>query len=269
MSGESGYQVSDNAAVLYERYAVPYVLGPWSLQLIDLAALRPGERVLDLACGTGLIARLAAPRVGSTGKVTGIDFNAGMLAVARALPPVSGPTIAWNQESAIALKLPDASIDVVLCQQGLQFFPDKLRALCEMHRVMAPAGRTLLSVWKSAGPYNIAIAEALEQYVSKETATIYRLSRTVPNADELHQWLVQAGFYNVSVCPSAMTIRLPNIEMFILQHLSTTPVAGAVARLSDAERSELARKVHISLHSFADGDGVAVPEETNIAMATR
>lgn len=269
MSGESGYQVSENAAVLYERYAVPYVLGPWAPQLIDLAALRPGERVLDLACGTGLIARLAAPRVGSTGKVTGIDFNAGMLAVARALPPPSGPTIAWREESAIALKLPDASIDVVLCQQGLQFFPDKLKALCEMHRVMEPGGRVLISVWKSAGPYNVAIAEALEQYTSKETATKYRLSRKVPNADELHRWLIQAGFCDVSVFPSTMKIRLPNFELFVLQHLSTTPVAGAVAHLSDAKRSALARKVHTSLHSFADDDGVAVPDETNIVMATR
>ena len=243
------------------------MMGPWAPQLIDLAALRPGERLLDLACGTGLVARLAAPRVGPSGRVTGIDFNAGMLAVARALPPPSGPTIVWLEGSAVAMDLPDASIDVILCQQGLQFFPDKLAALREMHRVLVSGGRALLSVWKSAGPYNIAVAEALEQHVGTETAAKYRSSRMVPNAEELHRWFIEAGFREVRIRPSAMTIRLPTIETFVLRHLSTMPVADAVAALSDAGRVAITKQVRAALHTFADGDGVAVPDETHIAMA--
>jgi len=138
MSEASGFQVSGNAAELYERYAVPFVLGPWAPELVELAALQPGESVLDLACGTGVVARLVAPRVGTTGQVIGVDLNAGMLAVARALPAPSGSAIDWVQGSATALELPDRSIDVVLCQQGLQFFPEKLAALREMHRVLVP-----------------------------------------------------------------------------------------------------------------------------------
>ena len=134
MSKASGFQVSGNAAELYERYAVPYVLGPWAPELVELAALQRGERVLDLACGTGVVARLAAARVGTTGQVIGMDLNAGMIEVARALPAPSGPPIVWVEGSAMAMKLPDASIDVILCQQGLQFFPEKLAALREMHR---------------------------------------------------------------------------------------------------------------------------------------
>ena len=267
MPEESGFQVSGNAAELYEQYAVPYVMGPWGPELIDLAAPRLGEHLLDLACGTGLVARLAAPRVGQTGRVTGIDFNAGMLAVARALPPPSGPTIAWVEGSAIAMDLPNASIDVILCQQGLQFFPDKLAALREMHRVLVPGGRVLLSVWKSAGPYNIAVAEALEQHVGPEAATKYRASRMVPTAQDLHRWLLDAGFREVRIRLSAMTIRFPTIETFVLRHLSSGPVAGAVAELSDTVRVVLAKQVRAALHTFADGDGVAVPDETNIAMA--
>ena len=89
----SGFQVSSNAAELYEQYAVPYVLGPWAPELVEVAALGRGERVLDVACGTGVVARLAASRVGPTGQVTGIDLNAGMLAVARTLPATPGATI--------------------------------------------------------------------------------------------------------------------------------------------------------------------------------
>jgi ubiquinone/menaquinone biosynthesis C-methylase UbiE len=97
-----------------------------------------------------------------------------MLAVARTLPPLSGTAITWIEGSAVAMEFPDASFDVILCQQGVQFFPDKTAALREMHRVLVPGGRVLLSVWKTAGPYNIAVGKALEQHVSVETATRYR-----------------------------------------------------------------------------------------------
>jgi ubiquinone/menaquinone biosynthesis C-methylase UbiE len=259
--------VSRNAAELYERYAVPYVLGPWVPELGELAGLQQGDRVLDVACGTGVVARLAAPRVGETGQVIGLDLNAGMLAVARALPPPPGAAIVWKEGSAMAIDLADQSVDVVLCQQGLQFFPDKLSALREMHRVLVPGGRLLLSVWKSAGPYNTAVADALERHVDLDTATKYRANRVVPEAQELRRLLLDAGFQDVHVRSSRMTIALPPIEQFVLNHLSSAPVAGAVAALTDAKRAALAADVRDALQSYADGDGVAVPDETNLALA--
>ena len=267
MSEASGFQVSGNAAELYERHAVPFVLAPWARELVELAALRQGDRVLDLACGTGVVARLAAPRVGATGQVIGLDLNSSMLTVARALPPPPGPAIDWIEGSATSMGLPDRSVDVVLCQQGLQFFPDKLAALREMHRVLVPGGRVLLSVWKSAGPYNTAVADALERYVDIGTATKYRASRNVPDAEELHRLLVEADFQEVHVRRSTMAIHLPAIEQFVLCHLSASPVAGAVAALSARGRADLAEQVRADLHAYANGDGVAVPDETNLAIA--
>ena len=267
MSEQSGYQVNRNAADLYEQYAVPYVMGPWAPELIELAALSSGERVLDLACGTGLLARLAAPRVGTTGQVTGLDFNAGMLAVARSLPAPSGAAITWMEGSAVAMNLSDASFDVILCQQGLQFFPDKLVALREMHRVLVPAGRVLLSVWKLAGPYNVAVGEALERQAGAEAASKYRASRIVPDADALRRVLAEARFREAHIRPSMMMIRLPQIEGFVLSHLSASPVASAVAALSIEKRAALATQVKEALQPYADGDDVVVPDETNIAIA--
>ena len=266
MTGDSGFQVSSSAAERYERYAVPYVLGPWALQLVNLAALQPGDRVLDLACGTGVVARLAATQVGSTGQVIGLDLNAGMLAVARALPLPAGPAILWMEGSAMSLDLPDRSIDVVVCQQGLQFFPDKPIALREMHRILVPGGRVLLSVWKSAGPYNAAVGDALERHVDIGTAAKYRANRMVPDAEELRRLVSDAGFHDVHVRSSRMNIALPPIEQFVLNHLSATPVAGAVAALTDAKRAALAGDVRAALHAYADGDGVAVPDETNLVI---
>ena len=267
MTQSSGFQVSSNAAELYERYAVPYVLGPWTPELVGLADLQRGERVLDVACGTGVVARLAATQVGKTGHVIGLDLNAGMLAVARALPLPPGAGIVWKEGSATALPLTDRSIDVVLCQQGLQFFPDRLTALREMHRVLVPDGRLVLSVWKSAGPYNTAVGDALERHVDIDTATKYRANRMVPGAEVLRRLVLDAGFGDVHLRSSRMTIALPPIEQFVLNHLSSSPVAGAVAALTDTKRAALAAEVHIALQSYADGDGVRVPDETNLVLA--
>lgn len=263
----AGYRVSGDAAKLRERYSVRYFIGPWAPGLVALAALQPGERVLDVACGTGVVTRLAAPQVGPTGQVTGLDINAAMLDVARSLPPPSGASIGWVEESAAAMGFADASFEVILCQQGLQFFPDKPAALREMRRVLVAGGRVVLSVWKSPGPYNVAVAEALEQHAGMEAATRFRASRVVPDAEALHRLFVEAGFRAVQVRPIAMTIRLPSLETFVLGHLSGMPVADAVAALSAERRAALAGQVKTALQPYADGDGVAVPDEINIATA--
>ena len=110
----------------YERYFVPAIGAPLAAELVDVAALRPGERVLDVACGTGIVTRFAAERVGADGAVAGVDINPGMLGVARsAARPELG--IDWHEASAEALPFEDETFDVVLCQMGLQFFPGQAR----------------------------------------------------------------------------------------------------------------------------------------------
>lgn len=265
MSEQSGYQVSSSAAELYERYATQY-MGPWVPDLVGLAELRQGERVLDLACGTGVVARHAVMQLGPTGRVTGLDFNAGMLAVARATPTPPGATIDWVEGSAVAMDLADASFDVILCQQGLQFFPDRLAALREMHRVLVPGGRVLLSVWKSPSPYNIAAGDALQRYAGAEMANKYRAARVTPDAKALHRMLVESGFRAVQIRPRPLIVKLPSIESFVIGHLSSSPVSGAVAALSEVRRAAFAREVKTALQPYADGDGVAIPDEVNIAM---
>ncbi len=140
------FQVSATAAEQYERYPVRFILGPWAPGLIEAAALQAGQHVLDVACGTGVVTRLAAGQVGETGQVTGLDINPGMLTVARTLPRPAGAPITWQEGSALALPFPDAAFDAVLCQQGLQFFPDRPLAVREIHRVLRPGGRVAVSV---------------------------------------------------------------------------------------------------------------------------
>jgi SAM-dependent methyltransferase len=178
MNAPNQWQLSGNAAERYERVLVPAIFAPWAADLVSLADLRPGERVLDVACGTGVVARLAGERVGAGGQITGLDLNEGMLEVARSLPsPAGAAAVVWVQGSALAMRLPDASFDVVLCQQGVQFFPDRPLALREMIRVLVPNGRVLASVWEGPTPYATAMWNAVERHVGADAAATLRKSR--------------------------------------------------------------------------------------------
>jgi len=139
VSEPSGWQLaSESVAEASERYLMSTFGYAWTQALVQLAMPQEGDRVLDVACGTGPVARYIAPFVGSTGRVVGLDLNSGMLDTARAMPVPAGVSIEWREGNATALPFPNAGFDVVCCQQGLQFFPDRPAALREMHRVLAP-----------------------------------------------------------------------------------------------------------------------------------
>ena len=121
----------ESPAEVYERYLGRAIADPFTRVLLDCAGPQPGERVLDLAAGTGSVARHVAPIVGTEGRVVAVDINAAMLAVGRALPAPAGPPVEWREGDAVDLDLPDQSFDLVLCQQGLQFFPDRAAAVRE------------------------------------------------------------------------------------------------------------------------------------------
>jgi ubiquinone/menaquinone biosynthesis C-methylase UbiE len=259
------FQLQGDAAERYERWTVPFVTGPWVPALLDLAALQPGERVLDIATGTGVVARLAARWVAPGGTVTGVDLNEGMLALARRLPLPPGMTIDWRQGSALALPFADGAFEVVLCQQGLQFFPDRLKALGEMRRVLAPMGRIALSVWTGASPYFVAHREGLARYISAEAARSSAAAFSLGDSDELHDVLAAAGFHDVVVHPVRMLLRLPPPEEFLLRHLSALPVAELVAAAGEEVRTALIAHMTEAMRQYVDGYGVAVPQEVNVS----
>ena len=142
MTSVSYRQFTGAAAENYQRNFVPAIATPVSRDLLRIADLQPGERVLDVACGTGVISRLAAERVGATGSVTGIDIAADMIEVAKAVPAPAGATIDWRVADAASLPIQDASVDVVLCQMGLMFMENRATAIAEMHRVLVPSGES-------------------------------------------------------------------------------------------------------------------------------
>ena len=134
-----GQTFGDQEARGYEQGFVPAIGAPFGAALVAAAGLRQGERVLDVACGTGIVTRLAADRVAPDGKVSGLDLNPAMLSVARSVAQSSGRPINWYESSAEAMPLPDGSFDVVFCQLGLMFIADRRAAVREMRRVRSPS----------------------------------------------------------------------------------------------------------------------------------
>src|SRR5215213_6034773 len=165
-------QVGGSAAERYERDLVPAIFAAWAPILVDAANVRPDEHLLDVACGTGAVTRIAAERVGDGGRVVGLDVNGAMLGVARTSAVPAGASIEWCEASALEMPLPDAAFDVVLCQQGLQQFPDRPAALAEMRRVLRPGGRLAAAVWAEIehSPGFAALVAALGRHVGEAAA---------------------------------------------------------------------------------------------------
>jgi ubiquinone/menaquinone biosynthesis C-methylase UbiE len=249
---------------LYERYFVPAIGEPLAIGLVRHAALRPGERVLDVACGTGVVARLASRQVGATGTVAGLDVDPGM-AVARAATP-SGMSIAWHEARAEAMPLPDASFDVVLCQMGLQFMPDRLAALREMRRVLVDGGRLILSVPGPTPRVFTIMAGALGRHVGVEAAGFVNRVFSLHDAAEVQRLVSGADFHDVSVQSDIRPLRVPAPEEFLWQYVHSTPLAGAVARVDGERRRSLERDVVAQWQEFVD-DG-ALMLEVRIVVAT-
>ncbi len=267
------HQQSPNPAETYERYLGPAISDPWTRVLLEYAGPQPGERALDVACGTGSVARHVAPLVGAGGKVVALDISPEMLAVARALPAPVGATIEWREGNAIALALPDGAFDLVLCQQGLQFFSDRAASLREMRRVLTDGGRVVLSVWQALQrhPMYDALFEATTRHLGAAISDV-ALSFSLWDAEELRALLSDAGFQRTEVTPRSLDIHLPSPERFVqLTVLGAATSVPAFAQLDAAARSALVEAVTLETEAVAqryrDGDKLTFPMSTHIAVA--
>jgi ubiquinone/menaquinone biosynthesis C-methylase UbiE len=192
-----------------------------------------------VACGTGIVARLAAERVGR-GAVVGLDPNGEMLAVARGTTPPD-LSIAWHEAPAEAIPLPDEGFDVVLCGMGLQFFSNRETGLREMRRVLVPGGRLLANVPGPAPPPLEAMAEALSRHVSPESASFVHTVFSLHEADEIRSLATTAGFDDVEVRAEPVALRLPPPADFLWQYVHSTPMAGVVAKVDEERLKALER----------------------------
>jgi ubiquinone/menaquinone biosynthesis C-methylase UbiE len=268
------WQLPGEAPVLYQRFLVPAMTAMWAADLIDSAALERSDRVLDLACGTGVVARIAAERVGDQGRVVGLDINEAMLAVARSLSVASDEPIEWCRGSVLALPFEDATFDVGCCQLGLQFFPDRPTALREIHRVLAPDGRLALNVFGPIehNPATHALADALDRHVNPLASLAKRTEHALADTDTLHALVAGAGFHGIEMRTSRKMVHFPSATDYVRIQMTATPLAGLIARNDAAERDRLIgtliEDIGATLAPYIDDDGLTFPQEVHAVVAT-
>ena len=263
MSQQEQWQFDENTDALYERYLVPTMFEPWAADLVELAALQPGDRLLDIGCGTGIVARLMAPHVA---RVVGLDISADRLAVAGSL----APDIEWREGNATALPFPDGNFDLATCHQGLQFMPDQLAALREMSRVLVPGGRLLLGIWRSIEhhPESVAMVAALARHVSHEASAFRHAIFSLGEADEIESLLTDAGFQGVVIRPMVKTVRFPSVDAFTMRYISSVgPLAQMVSKVDDNARAAFLKDMNHALQSYVDTEGVAFPIASHTVTA--
>jgi ubiquinone/menaquinone biosynthesis C-methylase UbiE len=264
-------ELQQNPAQLYESHLVTHMFRPFARDLVARAAPQPGERVLDIACGTGVVARLIAPLVGPSGSVTGLDLNPGMLAVARECAEAEGMEITWQSGNAITLPFTDGAFDLVVCHQGLQFFSDKTAALREMRRVLAPSGRALVSSWSPVtdNPVNQIFDEIA---VRKLGFTPGAVPFGLGGANVLEAYARESGFVEVSVASVGLTVRWPSYAEFLQRTiLGAVAAVPALAAMSPEVRADLIRayadEATSQISAYLDGEALNTPLQTDIAIA--
>ncbi len=271
MSQAERWHLGGNAPEMYQQYLVPAIFGPWAPLLTEHAQLQAGERVLDIACGTGVVARHAAQQVGAAGHVIGLDINPGMLAVARALPPIAGAAVEWREGDAVHLPFPDDGFDAVFSQLGLQYFSDRVQALREIRRVLAPGGRVVLLVWRAIAhsPGFAAIADTLDKHVSVAAGDVMRAPFVFGDAiTELHDLFDHAQFTHVRIHSDVRMVRFESPEALVQHQVAGSPLASHVAQVRDETRTALLRDVRVVMQSYVNDAGVAFPIEGHIAVAS-
>jgi ubiquinone/menaquinone biosynthesis C-methylase UbiE len=229
----------------YEQSLVGPLFRPFAEALVERACLKDGDAVLDIACGTGIVARLAKERLGRNGRVVGVDVNPQMLAVANAI----APEIEWREGNAGALPLATGeTFQAVLCHQGLQFFPEKPAAITEMRRALHGEGRLLVAVWKSLdeAPFFRDTHSVAEQRLGAFVDRRHSLG----DSAALQQLLEQAGFENVRVDGLMRTVRFTDVTAFVrLNAMALVGMSAASSRMTDEERS---RSVDALVEASAD-----------------
>ncbi|HSR53211.1 MAG TPA: class I SAM-dependent methyltransferase [Acidobacteriota bacterium] len=250
MSEHESGQVPAAAAEIYEQSFIPALFGAWPPEVMAAAEVRAGQDILDVACGTGILAREAKRAVGSEGSVTGVDINDGMLAVARK----QSSEISWHKSPAEDLPFQDASFDRVVSQFGLMFFQDKVKAISEMLRVLRPGGRIAVAVWASLGdtPGYAAVVELLTDLFGSDVAKALEAPYSLGDTQALKSLFTEGGATQVSVQTVRGKARFASVEAWIYTDVKGWTLSDAI---DDSQYELLKRRAPQHLAPFVLPDG--------------
>jgi len=263
MSTPETFQIPVETAEIYESKFVPALFADWAPHVVDMGDVTVGQSVLDVACGTGIVARTAAERVGLEGRVVGVDLNPSMLSVAERVCP----GVELRQADVSELPFANGTFDAVLCQMALMFFPDRAIAISEMGRVVKPQGTAVVMVPSSldAQPAYRLLVELAARHAGPDAIAMLSAYWACGDLDELLGTVRAAGLEVLSTRTRMGTCRFESIDDFVAVEVESTPV---LERLTDEQYNALRREANDVLGEFTDADGRAlVPIEGHLVAA--
>ncbi len=242
-------QITSSAAEVYEAFFVPALFGQWPQRVLDAAGLSAGDDVLDVGCGTGILARAAAERLAGSGSVVGLDCNEGMLALARR----GSPTVTWHRGSAERLPCPDRSFDRVLSQFALMFFADQAAGVAEMARVTRPGGTVTIATWAGIdqSPGYAAMVRLVERLFGAEPAAALEVPFTLGTEERLTS-LTGSVLRDPVVTRHEGTARFDSLEAWVHTDVRGWTLDGMI---DDDQYAELLAAAEADLSGFVDADG--------------
>jgi ubiquinone/menaquinone biosynthesis C-methylase UbiE len=257
------FQLAGPGPVLYEKHLVPRLFAPLAERVVTLVGARSGTDGLDVACGTGAVARgLAAAGV----RVTGVDLNADMLTMARSL----APDLTWVEGDAQALPFPPASFDLATCQQGLQFMPDREAVVRSIHGVLRPGGRVAVAVWRPlhTSPGFDKLTDALDQRIGPEAGDVLRGPFALGDPDPVRDLFSRAGFAEVRVHNHCHAAHFESAEDLVRSEIASTPLAVAAESWPPEAIPNMIADVEATLADYIADDGLLFPMCAYVVTAT-
>lgn len=251
MDGPSAEEM-EAIARSYQELLVPAMFEDCAARILDVARPRSGDRVLDVACGTGVLARAAADRMGQGGSVVGLDMNPGMLSVAEEL----APELDWRQGTAEDLPFDAGSFDLVACQLSLMFFEDRRAAIREMLRVLKPGGRLVVTVFGSLEsiPAYERMIEVYDAVSDGQVGEFLRAPFALSDTDELRTLFAEGGLTSPHVSTQELDASFPNVRTFVLADVKGWfPLAGI--ELDEDQIEEVARRARSALEEYIGDEG--------------
>lgn len=268
MSEQNAFHLSANAAKTYELQRVPAIFGPMAEATLDAITLPACREILDVACGTGAMTRAVAARLSTPCHFTGCDLNPAMIEVARTSAPDDRHTFDWIAALAASMPLEDGSVDLAVCQHGLQFFPDKPAALGEMNRILKTGGRMVITCWRSVPPFFEVVAGILRRHLGEAAAATSVKPFIWNDADEIAALISDAGFECGPPDTLRVARRLPGDRETMRAELLSTPNEPALRAAGDDVVDAIVREILEGVAHFREGDMLVMPQEAHLFEAT-
>lgn len=268
MSQSNEWEVLGSGPEIYATVFGPAMMGVWPPQVLALATPQPGDRILDVACGTGVLTRPLAHALGPQGRIIGLDISSEMLDVARrtTVTPAGAAPIEWREGDACVLPFAEASFERVFCAFGLMFFADRIAALREMHRVLIPTGQVTLTVWgaMSQCPGQTAISRSWERHFGADNAALFYRQHALGDPETVRALFHEAGFREVSVTTALGAVRLPSPEHLVRSYWAMTGI-----QTDDRTRHLVIEEVSAALQPYVGAGGLVYPIEAALASARK